>query len=54
MYKVSYYLTGGALRFKSFHTFHEASVFANQLKPVDCILEIKYYEEVNNKKPDRS
>ena len=53
MYKVSYTLSGGSLRFKSFETLHEATAFANQ-QPLEAVLEIKYYNDVNNKKPDRN
>ena len=53
MYKVSYTLSGGSLRFKSFETLHEATVFANQ-QPLESVLEIKYYNDVANKKPDRN
>jgi hypothetical protein len=53
MYKVNYTLSGGSLRFKSFETLHEATVFANQ-QPLESVLEIKYYDDVNHKKPDRN
>jgi hypothetical protein len=53
MYKVSYYLSGGALRFKSFETLHEATIFAN-LQPIDSVLEIKYYGDINVRKPNRN
>jgi hypothetical protein len=53
MYKISYTLSGGSLRFKSFETLHEATVFANQ-QPLESVLEIKYYNDDNNKKPDRN
>jgi len=53
MYKISYTLTGGSLRFKSFPTLFEATLFANQ-QPVGSVLEIKYYEDVSTKKPDRN
>jgi hypothetical protein len=36
MYKVSYFLSGGALRFKSFETLHEATVFANE-QPLESV-----------------
>jgi hypothetical protein len=52
MYKISYTLSGGSLRFKSFETLHEATVFANQ-QPLESVLEIKYYND-DNKKPDRN
>jgi hypothetical protein len=53
MYKLSYYLTGGSVRFKSFETLHEATVFANE-QPINSVIEIKYYDDVDNKKPDRN
>ena len=53
MYKISYYLTGGAVRFKSFETLHEATLFANK-QPLDSVIEIKYYDPVDHKKPDRN
>lgn len=54
MYKLSYYLTGGSVRFKSFETLHEAIVFASQLKPIDSLIEIKHYDSVDNRKQDRN
>ena len=53
MYKVNYTLSGGSLKVKSFETLHEATVFANQ-QPLESVLEIKYYNDVDNKKPDRN
>jgi hypothetical protein len=53
MYKVNYTLSGGSLRFKSFETLHEATVFANQ-QPLESVLEIKHYNDVDNRKPDRN
>ena len=53
MYKVNYTLSGGILRFKSFETLHEATVFANQ-QPLESVLEIKYYNDVDNRKPNRN
>ena len=53
MYKVNYTLSGGNLRFKSFETLHEATVFANQ-QPLESVLEIKFYNDINNKKPERN
>jgi hypothetical protein len=52
MYKVSYCLSGGALRFKSFETLHEATVFANE-QPTESVIEIRIYND-NSKKPDRN
>jgi len=53
MYKVNYTLSGGSLRFKSFETLHEATVFANK-QPLESVLEIKYYNDVDNRKPNRN
>jgi hypothetical protein len=53
MYKVSYYLTGGTLRFKSFETLHEATKFAIK-QPIESVIEIKYYDNIDTKKPDRN
>jgi hypothetical protein len=52
MYKVSYTLSSGSLRFKAFETLYEATVFANQ-QPLESVLEITLYNEPN-KKPDRN
>lgn len=46
-------MSGGSLRFKSFETLHEATVFANQ-QPLESVLEIKYYNDVDNRKPNRN
>jgi hypothetical protein len=48
-----YTLSGGSLRFKSFKTLHEATVFANE-QPFESVLEIKYYNDNNPKKPERN
>ena len=53
MYKVNYTLSGGSLRFKSFDTLHEATVFANE-QPLESVLEIKYYNDNSTKKPERN
>jgi hypothetical protein len=47
MYKVKYYISSGATRFKSFETLHEATIFANN-QPIDSIIEITHYEGSNN------
>jgi hypothetical protein len=47
MYKVKYYIQSTAIRFKSFDTLHEATVFANK-QPIESIIEIKQYEGSNN------
>ena len=52
MYKVNYTLSGGSLRFKSFETLHEATVFANQ-QPLESVIEIRIYNDPN-KKQDRN
>ena len=53
MYKVSYYLASQAVRFKAFETLTEATAFANK-QPLESVIEIKYYDDVNTKKPDRN
>ena len=54
MYKVCYYFSGTTqVVFKWFKTFHEATNFANQL-PNESVLEIKYYDDIDNRKPDRN
>lgn len=54
MYKVTYYLSGSTqVVFKWFKEFTEATKFANQ-QTIDSILEIKYYADVDNRKPDRN
>jgi hypothetical protein len=53
MYKICYTLSGGSLRFKSFETLHEATVFANQ-QPLESVLEIKYYDDNEHRKPNRN
>ncbi len=53
MYKVSYLLPSMAVRFKSFTTLKGALDFAQQ-QPENGILEIKYYDDTINKKPDRN
>ena len=42
MYKVKYYIQSTAIRFKSFETLTEATVFANK-QPIESIIEIKTY-----------
>jgi len=54
MYRLTYTLSGGAVRFKSFETFHDAIEFARTLKPVDSVIEIKYYDDISKTKPDRN
>lgn len=50
MYKVKYYIQSDAIRFKSFDTLHEATIFANK-QPIESIIEIGYYEGSNNNGP---
>ena len=50
MYKVKYYIQSTAIRFKSFETLTEATVFANK-QPIESIIEIGYYEGSNNNGP---
>jgi hypothetical protein len=52
MYKVSYTLGTGSLRFKAFETLHEATEFANK-QPLESVLEIRIYNDPN-KKQDRN
>ena len=52
MYKVSYTLGTGSLRFKSFETLREATEFANK-QPLEAVLEIRIYNDPN-KKQDRN
>ena len=47
MYKVKYYTRSDAIRFKSFDTLHEATLFANE-QPLESIIEITQYEGSNN------
>jgi len=53
MYRLTYTLSGGSVRFKSFETFHDAIEFARNLKPIESVIEIKRYDD-NNSKPDRN
>ena len=48
-----YYIQSSAVRFKAFETLHEATIFANK-QPIDSVIEITYYDDVNTKKPDRN
>jgi hypothetical protein len=55
MYKVCYYSTTSesTVLFKWFKTLQEAISFANN-KPNNSVLEIKHYDDVDNRKPDRN
>ena len=54
MYKVSYYLNGGTtVKFKSFETLFEATLFSNT-QPINTVIEIKHYDPVEHRKPDRN
>lgn len=53
MYKITYTLNSGSLRFKSVETLFEATLFSNKL-PVGSVLEIKYYDNDTTKKPGRN
>ena len=53
MYKVTYYLSGGSVKFKSFDTLFEATLFSNS-QPINSVIEIKHYDTVDNRKPDRN
>ena len=50
MYKVKYYISTGAIRFKAFETFHEATSFSFK-QPKESIIEITYYEGSDNNRP---
>jgi hypothetical protein len=54
MYRLTYTITSGGVRFKSFETFHDAIKFAQNLKPIESVIEIKHYADVDNTKPDRN
>ena len=54
MYKLTYTLSSGGVRFKAFETFHEAIEFSRNLKPIDSVIEIKYYDDISKTKPDRN
>lgn len=53
MYKVVYSLSSQAVRFKSFETLSEATTFANN-QPLESVIEIKYYDPNEHRKPDRN
>jgi len=54
MYRVYYYLTGGSVvSVKEFEVLTEATEFAISL-PINSVLEIKYYDNVDRRKEDRN
>ena len=55
MYKVLYYATGNETMVltKQFPNLSEAIEFSNKL-PLNSVLEIKYYDDVSTKKPNRN
>jgi hypothetical protein len=55
MYKVCYYSTQSEtiVFFKWFKTLQEATFFAGN-KPNESVIEIKYYNDNDNKKSDRN
>jgi hypothetical protein len=54
MYKVSYHITGSTqLLFKWFKNLTEATEFTNK-QPIDSVIEIKYYDDVDQRKPERN
>jgi hypothetical protein len=55
MYKVSYYpmATESTVFFKWFNTLQEATFFAGN-QPNESVIEIKYYDTNQHKKPDRN
>lgn len=52
MYKVTYLLEDYVIT-KEFERFDEAAIFGIK-QPVDSILEIKYYDNIDHRKPDRN
>jgi hypothetical protein len=52
MYRVTYLLQDYVIC-KEFKKFDEAAVFSIK-QPADSILEIKYYDDVDHRKPDRN
>jgi len=52
MYKVTYLLEDYVLS-KEFERFDEAAVFGIK-QPVNSVLEIKYYDDIDQRKPDRN
>ncbi len=52
MYKVTYLLEDYVLT-KEFEKFEYAALFGIK-QPVDSILEIKYYDNIDHRKPDRN
>lgn len=55
MYKVTYYTmpTESSVFFKYFKTLQEATFFAGN-KPNESVIEIKYYDDIEHRKPDRN
>jgi hypothetical protein len=55
MYKVCYYPTNTetSVFFKWFKSLQEAVSFTNT-RPINSVLEIKYYDDVDHKKPNRN
>jgi hypothetical protein len=55
MYKVCYYPTQSetVLFFKWFKTLQEATFFAGN-KPNESVIEIKYYDNTEHRKPNRN
>jgi hypothetical protein len=54
MYRLTYTLSGGGVVFKTFETFHDAIEFARNLKPIESVIEIKHYDPIDSRKPDRN
>jgi hypothetical protein len=44
---------GTTVKTKMFETLSSATTFAN-VQPLDSVIEIKYYDDVEHKKPDRN
>lgn len=52
MYKLTYLLEDHVLT-KEFNKFDEAAVFGIK-QPVDSVIELKYYDDDDKRKPDRN
>jgi hypothetical protein len=51
MYKVTYYFDNtNQVKFKSFDTLFEATLFSNK-QPINSVIEIKHYEDSTNNGP---
>jgi len=55
MYKLNYYQSEGSshVSIKEFHSLDEAFDFLFKM-PSGTLIELKYYDDVDNRKPDRN